>query len=341
MKIKKILLEITLDQALSVLDLKSSDLGDLSKLKTAYRNASLKYHPDKGGTVEQQQNVNAAYELLQKYKGSTPAGKFDWEANDRENYEMGKRILEQLKATINPKNFTDYFKGIYNTTFNFEIKNERPTGEFKKYGSYYFAGFSIIFFDAEKDIVFTMDVRCNISDAKRTSSLGSGQGNISYNLSITSYGLFNNKKLKLSARDWKMTTNHDTLIQPELTFPAEKLNKFKKTSITKQFKRADMLTLLKNKTDMNWDGEFFRLKKENLMLRFDRGTMFKQPYWTINLFEGAKGVPGMEYITLPETIETANFLINLSKQFNAAASPDAAKNVVKSEIVKKKLENKK
>jgi hypothetical protein len=184
-----------------------------------------------------------------------------------------------------------------------------------------------------------MDVNCNITDAKRSSNLGSGQGNISYNLSIVAYGLFNNKKLKLSARDWKMTTNHDTLIQPELTFPAEKLNKFKKISATKQFKRADMLVVLKNKTDMKWDGESFRLNKGNLTLRYDRSVFMRMPYWSINLFEGGRGVPGMSYVTLPEDIETANFLIDLAKKFNAESNPDEAKNIVKTLVVRKKAEN--
>ena len=54
---------MNLIQALSILNPKEkSEAG----LKAAYRKASLKYHPDKGGDVELMKLVNAAYDFLKK-----------------------------------------------------------------------------------------------------------------------------------------------------------------------------------------------------------------------------------------------------------------------------------
>lgn len=39
----------------------------VSSLKAAYREAALKYHPDRGGSLEQMKLVNLAYEVLSKF----------------------------------------------------------------------------------------------------------------------------------------------------------------------------------------------------------------------------------------------------------------------------------
>jgi hypothetical protein len=45
--------------------------GDVTQelIKTAYRRASSKYHPDKGGSEEMMKAVNQAYEALKNYDG--------------------------------------------------------------------------------------------------------------------------------------------------------------------------------------------------------------------------------------------------------------------------------
>lgn len=42
------------------------------QLKSAYRKAAHKYHPDKGGDVEKFKQVKAAYEFLQTYQLPAP-----------------------------------------------------------------------------------------------------------------------------------------------------------------------------------------------------------------------------------------------------------------------------
>ncbi len=54
--------------------------GELTKelIKKAYRLASSKYHPDKGGSVEMMQAVNEAYESLKDYEGVVNSGDVDY-----------------------------------------------------------------------------------------------------------------------------------------------------------------------------------------------------------------------------------------------------------------------
>jgi len=54
--------------------------GDLTKavIKRAYQVASSKYHPDKGGSKEMMQAVNAAYEALKGFEGNLEAGDLDY-----------------------------------------------------------------------------------------------------------------------------------------------------------------------------------------------------------------------------------------------------------------------
>jgi hypothetical protein len=61
-----------IDDAAKILNL----IGDVTPeiIKAAYRKASSKYHPDKGGSTEMMQAVNQAYETLKDYTGALDGG---------------------------------------------------------------------------------------------------------------------------------------------------------------------------------------------------------------------------------------------------------------------------
>ena len=59
-----------LAQAAEILGLTGK--ADLEAVKLAYRRACMKYHPDRGGSNEMMQAVNAAYAMLQSYIGDLP-----------------------------------------------------------------------------------------------------------------------------------------------------------------------------------------------------------------------------------------------------------------------------
>lgn len=60
-------------QAADILGIAQGAVLDESTVKTAFRKAAQKYHPDKGGSTEMMQAVNAAYAELQKHYGETIA----------------------------------------------------------------------------------------------------------------------------------------------------------------------------------------------------------------------------------------------------------------------------
>ena len=75
--------------------------GELTKelIKKAYRLASSKYHPDKGGSVEMMQAVNQAYEALKDYEGVVKSGGVDY--GDALNEAINKIInLEGIKIEV-------------------------------------------------------------------------------------------------------------------------------------------------------------------------------------------------------------------------------------------------
>lgn len=69
--------------------------GDITAelVKKAYRRASSKYHPDKGGSVEMMQAVNQAYEALKDFSGNLDAGDIDY--GDLLNEALNKIITLQ------------------------------------------------------------------------------------------------------------------------------------------------------------------------------------------------------------------------------------------------------
>lgn len=75
--------------------------GELTKelIKKAYRKASSKYHPDKGGSVEMMQAVNQAYEALKDYEGVVDSGGVGY--GDALNEAINKIInLQGIKVEV-------------------------------------------------------------------------------------------------------------------------------------------------------------------------------------------------------------------------------------------------
>ena len=84
-------MNITLKDAAKVLSI----IGPITPaiVKQAYQRASMKYHPDRGGSVEMMQAVNAAYEALKDYEGE-----FKAESSSDDNY--GDALNEAILKVI-------------------------------------------------------------------------------------------------------------------------------------------------------------------------------------------------------------------------------------------------
>lgn len=325
MKLRKILLEITFDRALAVLGLSKDDLTP-ETIKTAFRKASIKAHPDKGGSNEAMRDVIDAKEFLEKQ--STSKNSLDtWKQSNERDNKLALEVLEQLKSKIDLGAFQTYFKSIYGELFTSKIIRESPKATGSMYAQY--ISLAIEFSNSSREILFLIEFSCSLSEVTKTGSLGSGSGNVSYPLGVVAYGFFNNKRLKLSQTNYTRTQNHDILTHPEIAFPKPKLEKFKTTSSAKVFKKQDMTTYLSNKLGLSWDGQDARIKlPENITLVFTRGTFMKTPYWSINLYQNHKGVAGMSYVTLAETIETAQTIEEMLKKVKSLPDGESIKRYI-------------
>jgi len=334
-KLKKILFEMSVNDALRLFGLPSSELGNAELIKKKYRELSIRHHPDKGGDPETMKKVNDAKTTLDKAKaGAVRGGGFDWEAMNKKYQELGKRIKEELLSKFDPKKYTDYFKKMYDQDFQYEITKVFPKPTQKSPSN---AGFSADFFNKDRTIVFEMYVSSYLVDVQSTKTLGGGLTNISYPLLVHGFGFYNNRKLKVSQRDWKSTNDHDVLTTPELVFPKKKLEKFKTTSKDATFKKKDMITYLTKKLKASWDGQWAKVPlNDELKIYFERHVMMRQAGWYVILFKGVRSVPGGVYTTFPETMETAEYFSELVRQAKKKRNTDDMIKYVHGELKKYK-----
>lgn len=321
MKLKQLLLEITFDRALAVLGLSKNELTP-ENIKTAFRRASIKSHPDRGGSDEAMRDVIAAKEFLEKQVSVATASANRAQTAEK-NIKLAFEVLEQLKSKLNLSAFESYFKSVYNEPFTSRIIRTYPKSV-SDYAEY--ISLAVEFSNGDRGILFLIEFSCSLSNVTQTTSLGSGSGNISYPLGVVAYGFFNNKKLKLSQTNYTRTQNHDIFTKPEIAFPKVKLEKFKTTSVSKVFKKQDMTTYLSNKLGLSWDGNEARMKlPDNISLVFTRATFMKTPYWMVNLYQNYRGVAGAAGLTLPETIETAQTIEDIVKKVKGLSDGESIK----------------
>lgn len=309
--LKRILFEMSVSDALDLFGMSQSELGDKEAIKKKYRQLSIKYHPDRGGDIEMMKKVNDAKATLDKASPGATSSGFDWESMNKKYQELGARIKKLLLDGFKPEKYISYFSKIYNEDFKYEILQTWPRGSER---SPSFAGFKSEFFNKDRSIVFELDITSYLANASSSTSLGSADKYISFPLTVTAFGFYNNRKLKVSQRDWKSTSDHKILIDPELAFPRNKLEKFKKTSSTKAFKKKDMITYLTKKLKGSWDGQWVKIPLEgDHKLYLQRSVIMRTAGWSPIVFERFKAVPGGVYITFPETLETAQYFENLVK----------------------------
>ena len=315
---------ITPKEALQILDISADDANDKTKVKKAYRRASSKHHPDKGGEHEMMLKVQAAYNLLNKGNYSSTGNNFDksytnskeeWERNRNEYRILGERIKNELRDTVDYQAFIDHFNKLSGLDFTYKIVAEFPK---PKQRHVYHAGVNIEFIADGGNTVFDMRISSNLTDIKYSSSLGTEQ--IRYPLSITAYGYHNRKKQKLSQSDWKHTSDHVQLKDPTKIFPTAKLKKiFSGATSKRAFKKRDMFLALKNELGADHDGkEWARIPigdgSDDYKLTLFRITFMRVGMWQGNGIYKKFGRVTMINGSLPESEETIEILKDIQKK---------------------------
>ena len=262
MDFKKILLEQTLttEEALALLGINKFEKIDSDSIRTAYRKAAMLNHPDKGGSADKMKMINLAYERLKGYKGNplnpystgTRTGttyKYDAEAakeGHRRNREMGVAIKNEILSQLKPEVFIKYLNELSGMEFFFTLKSAEPKGD-EKYSLNYVT-IKSEFHTKDHNTFFTFDVQVSLADvANAKGKLGGAD--TTYNMYATVYGFHNNKKQKITQRDWKSTQTKKIFTDPEEVFPKIKLKKIfgGETRKNSKFKKSDMIAYIERK----------------------------------------------------------------------------------------------
>lgn len=327
MKLRTLLNEITLDQALKLFNIDLSDVSDATKLKAAFRTASMKAHPDKGGSDAQFNDVQDAYELLQK-QGKNVSAKIDYKAREDKYETTGNNILDKISKEFDTNAYKEHLKNIFNIDFTYKLLSSKLG-----WGKYT-AVVVMEFADDDRDIIFNISMSADITSVLYDSGgLTDGKSNISYPLGISTSVLFKGKKVKIAVREYSQTRNHDVFQNPELVLPKATLLKFETRSSTKKFSKADMFQILTKKYGMGVEGNvafkrFEQLKPDRVSLQFTRGTFMKMPYWSFTLFTNGKS-DRLPYKTYEETAETAELFGKITTFAKTANSVDELTEYIK------------
>lgn len=346
MEIILTLSRMSIDEALKQLGLDAKKPYDETTVKKAYRDASKRAHPDLGGSKEEMQKVNEAYEMLKTRRGGGSGKRnspldpdFDWEEwrrnreqEDKKDYELGLRVVQELKNKLNVKAFTTYFSQVFGGTFSHRIISEYPKPT-PRPSTIYTASVSNSFANEDESTVITFDVSASLTDIKYPKAGQLGFADISYSLMVTAYVYHDKRKHKLGQRDWKSTRDHVALKDPAKTFTKAKLNKIVGTKKKRKFAKRDMEIGLNKVLNSKFvsDSVFVPIGKQEdeTFIQLHRVVFMRQPSWSI---VGITRKEGYVYrnidritVSFPEEEETLNLIIDIQKKTKAMSGEKAGK----------------
>ncbi len=219
---------MALDEAISILDLDPEALGDPAALKTAYRGASRKHHPDFGGSTLAMQKVNEAYELLTKqHKRTSPGGKS--KAEEKAEYAANvarslKIVQESLSKSFDPDAFTEHFEKVTGQPFTPTVE-ESVSEDYD--GNPHYVRTKAEWRSEDGKTVFSLMTSVNLADVARVRMLGGADEgeNLAFNVTTLVEILHDKRKSKFKPRDWASSSKSRTLMDPDDLFPTAKIKK--------------------------------------------------------------------------------------------------------------------
>lgn len=162
--------EMTAGEAMEILG-----IGPGDDVKDAYRRASMRNHPDRGGSEESMKAVNRAFEILQK--GPEPKPKTKTKATPRETYnnlDYCLYVIEEeskKKGPTNPYTFWAwdgvYFRGVF--TANTNPESFPMAAKIMEIWDGRFYDTKAVFVEiGNKELLLLRHNRTDVSDKKRT-----------------------------------------------------------------------------------------------------------------------------------------------------------------------------
>lgn len=270
----RFLTEMNLDQSMDILGLSGS--FDEKELKLAYRRSSAKAHPDKGGSTDAQQKVNAAYDFLKKNVTATKV-QDDRETIWKQYREAAVLIRDDLRKNFKVDNYTKFFTDIFGEEFKGLITANRPEeSDMPKRGAPYASSIDMEWSNADRTKVFQLHVSVTLADVFRSGGLASP--GTTYPMNVSTFAYLDNRKVKITSRDYTNSSKKAVFDTPDKVFPKSKIVRKNKT----KFKKSDMISALKAeiRAEVSQDFWFIPLKGDRF-LALTRGTMRREAYWSI------------------------------------------------------------
>jgi hypothetical protein len=234
--------EMAYDLALKTLGLKAGFTA--AELDAAHKVLLKKYHPDRNPgdkeAAEKMALANAARDALKgrssgtagSYTRETPEQRADTEAKWKAYHEVA---LNAFAERFNAETFQQHFATIFGEPFT-KTSRVLPFGA-SAYDHAVQARME--WANLSKTIVLEMQVYISLNQLMNSKALSNPEAFLK--MSITTEILNNRKKVKLTARDWQMSSEGKVLSNPETLFPAAKLKTQSAKSATRKMAKRDIL----------------------------------------------------------------------------------------------------
>lgn len=262
--------KMTYQEALKVLGATGSETS--AEMSRLFKRASLRNHPDRGGSNELMQKINQAYDVVTK---TGPSGARSETAGDvRARYARQKKEWEEkvdayfvvaknyFSTKFNAQEFAEYFTKYTGLPTTF--KQEVTKGSHGVYASFRFTS---------GDAYFDFGFNCTPPNGQ---GLASPDSSALGSVSVSTFVLVGTKKHKMASRDYQWGKNPDK-ITPESLFPSKKLESiFSPVQKNIKYKRADYLASFRKLLGADISGNDIFVEVGTLKVRFYRHVFMRK-----------------------------------------------------------------
>lgn len=332
-----------LSDALELFGIKK--VPDEKELKDLYRKLSIQNHPDKGGSVEMMQDVNAAYELLRNNIGKGKV-ELDWKQIKKEWEDRNKTQVSNMSAMFDDEfNIEELVKYLQQFTQDeLQYTVEDNIDKIRDWSSPFLSyTVHIEVFNVDRTTVFMLEyyMSYNFNSGGGLTSSEVDEKDILYSVSINANIYHDKRKEKVSKSDYQYRVGRTSFTDFDTIFPVKKLQKVFSGSVKKAFKKSDMLLGLQRELNAEFNDDYIyfylfgKRGETKTYISMYRSTFMKQGFYMINnlwRFDSSGKLNKVNtpkyYVSLPETQETLETVVK-------------AINEIKREIIKRKLDERK
>jgi len=306
---------MTVQQAKDILSLDS-----FPDLKSAFKAAVKKAHPDVGGTNELMVKVNAAYEILKRLniKGDKSSTEYpSWDEIDKRINDAVKQVNAAIRKNFDAKKFESHLEKIIGQSFK-AGKAKYLGDDHTGHGSPSFAGIDVSFTSRDGLTVFKLYASVYLPGVNSGNGLSDSSGG-SYSISVEGTGFVSGRSFKVNQSSWKAPRlNSLSVSDPEKVFPKAKILRQLKTASKKKITRKDFVSVItKVIGGVRYDKDVFYIKnKKGVEFLLGRSVFMRKGVWDIEFGEkvGKLGIFRRSKVSMgfiQETSETLDFFLSI------------------------------